>query len=172
MKQELVTTPRVFERAGRVFASSLDVAEFCGKRHYNVLRDIDNLECPENFRRLNFEEGVYTLSSTGPQEHRYFDMTKDGFTFLVMGFTGKKAAEFKIRYIEAFNKMEDALRGPLRATLPDLSDPAVLLPLLIQQAKANEAAQAQLAAQQPAQRRRAQPGWWTSLRATSSRVSR
>lgn len=167
MMQELVPTPRVFERNGRIFASSLDVAEFFGKRHADVLRAIDTLEFPENFRERNFASTVVLVQVGNTAAHRQdraFDMTKDGFTFLVMGFTGKKAVEFKIQYIDAFNKMEDALRGshPI-ATLPDLSNPDVLLPLLIELAKANKAAQAQLAAQQPG---------WTSSRATSSRGSR
>lgn len=70
------------------------------KRHDNVVRDIRNLDCSEEFRLLNFEESSYT----NLQGHRQacFNMTRDGFVFLVMGYRGKKAASFKEAYIKRF----------------------------------------------------------------------
>lgn len=69
--------------------SSLMVAEKFGKEHKNVLRDIQNLECSQEFTKLNFELSNYK-DSTGRKLPMY-EMTRDGFTFLAMGFTGKEA---------------------------------------------------------------------------------
>lgn len=90
--------------------TSQNIAEVFGKRHDNVLRAIDNLvkDLPSEWGVLNFEEGVEADQQNG-QEYRYFNITRDGFVMLVMGFTGKKATEFKLAYIEAFNAMEKKL---------------------------------------------------------------
>lgn len=85
------------------------VAEIFGREHKNVLRDISNLECSEEFNRLNFEPVEY-LDAKG-EKRPAFEMTKNGFVFLAMGFTGAKAAEFKEAYINAFDAMEKALRS-------------------------------------------------------------
>lgn len=65
------------------------MAEVFGKRHDNVLATIQTVDCSEEFNLLNFKEIEY-LDSRGRLQ-RSFDMTKDGFTFLVMGFTGSTA---------------------------------------------------------------------------------
>lgn len=80
------------------------VAQFFGKRHDNVIRDIQNLDCSEEFRLLNFEESGYK-NEQGKRQPCY-TMTRDGFVFLVMGYRGKKAAQFKELYIKRFNDME------------------------------------------------------------------
>ena len=97
---------------GTPMTTSLLVAEAFGKKHKNVLRDIDNLECSEEFLGLNFEPcmKIRELASGGKIQDRYFNITRDGFTFLAMGYTGKKAAEFKEKYIAAFNAMEQQLK--------------------------------------------------------------
>lgn len=87
--------------------TSMNVAEVFGKQHKNVLRDIKELDCSEEFRKLNFELSEYT-DSNGRKLPMY-TMTRDGFTFLVMGYRGKKAAKFKEEYIKAFNRMEKEL---------------------------------------------------------------
>tara|TARA_R110002110_G_scaffold64680_30_gene178892 strand:+ start:6731 stop:7219 length:489 start_codon:yes stop_codon:yes gene_type:complete len=92
-----------------VFANSRDVADFFGKRHDNVLRAIDALDCSAYFRDLHFEFSPYTVEGQ-TRTYPAFDMTKDGFTLLVMGYTGQKAMEFKLRYIKRFNEMEATLR--------------------------------------------------------------
>ncbi|UWL60716.1 Rha family transcriptional regulator [Brucella pseudintermedia] len=92
--RQTTTNPIVTIRNGKVFANSRDVADFFGKRHANVLRAIDDLECSPRFTQLNFEFSDY-LDSTG-RKLRSVNMTKDGFAFLVMGFTGKRALEFKL----------------------------------------------------------------------------
>ena len=89
-------------------ANSLLVAQMFGKRHDNVLRDIENLDCSEKFRLLNFEESSYRNEQGKRQP--CIDMTRDGFTFLVMGYRGKKAAAYKEAYIERFNQMEQFIK--------------------------------------------------------------
>jgi len=90
--------------------TSTDVARHFGKRHDRVLEAIRNLlpQLPSG-GLPNFREGYYTLPETGDQQHRQYLLTRDGFTLLAMGFTGKKALAFKLAYIDAFNRMEQAL---------------------------------------------------------------
>ena len=91
--------------------SSLDVAETFEKKHYHVLRDIKELECSEEFRLSNFGESSYRNSQNKKQPMYY--MTRDGFTLLVMGYTGHKAMKFKEAYIKQFNAMEKQLKEKL-----------------------------------------------------------
>ncbi len=93
---------------GHIKTNSLRVAEHFGKLHKNVLRDIENLECSAEFSRLNFEPRDY-IDERGKTQPM-IEMTRDGFTILVMGFTGKEAMQWKEAYIAAFNKMEVELR--------------------------------------------------------------
>lgn len=106
----------------RPVTTSLVVADVFGKRHDNVLRDIETLECSDAFRLLNFEERNRELvtGKNTVQEYRYFDITKDGFVFLVMGYRGAKAAQFKEAYISRFNELEDGLRSPTLPAIPAL----------------------------------------------------
>ena len=104
---------------GRVTTSSLIVAQHFNKRHANVLRAIQNLECSENFTQLNFELSEYKDDSS--KTNKYYIITKDCFMFLVMGFTGKEAALWKERFINAFNEMEASLRT--RQEIPYLFEP-------------------------------------------------
>lgn len=87
--------------------TSLNVAEVFGKHHKDVLKVIKNIECSEEFRLHNFAPTSY-LDSQGKIQPMY-EITRDGFSFLGMGFTGKKAAQWKEAYITAFNRMETAL---------------------------------------------------------------
>ncbi|WP_106378562.1 Rha family phage regulatory protein, partial [Escherichia coli] len=100
--------PCVTVENGRAVTTSVAVAEFFHKRHDNVLRAIANIECSDKFTALNFEASEYT-DSTGRKLPMY-QITKNGFVFLVMGFTGKKAASFKEAYIAEFDRMEVELR--------------------------------------------------------------
>ncbi|EFY5855089.1 MULTISPECIES: Rha family phage regulatory protein [Enterobacteriaceae] len=100
--------PCVTVENGRAVTTSVAVAEFFHKRHDNVLRAIANIECSDKFTALNFEASEYT-DSTGRKLPMY-QITKNGFVFLVMGFTGKKAAAFKEAYIAEFDRMEAELR--------------------------------------------------------------
>lgn len=94
-------------QGSQVMTTSLKVAEYFNKRHDNILRGINKLECSKEFRALNFEEASY-LDEQG-KLRPMFKMTKDGFIFLVMGFTGKAAAQIKEAYINAFNWMAEQL---------------------------------------------------------------
>lgn len=87
---------------------SLFVAKFFNKRHDTVLRDIKNLDCSDEFNLHNFVETSYKDSQGRKQ--KAIAMTKDGFTFLVMGYRGKKAAKFKEMYIKRFNEMEQYIK--------------------------------------------------------------
>ena len=92
---------------GKPTTTSLQVAERFGKLHKNVLQSIEQLECPEDFNRLNFQPIARTDDRNRIQPA--YAITKDGFMFLAMGFTGKEAAAWKVRFIEAFNAMEAQL---------------------------------------------------------------
>lgn len=94
---------------GQITTTSNQIAEHFGKRHDVVLRAVRNLECSENFRLHNFAESSYT-NEQGKKMPCY-RITRDGFSFLAMGFTGKEAAQWKEAYITTFNKMEAELRG-------------------------------------------------------------
>ena len=87
---------------------SLFVAKFFDKKHSHVLRDIENLDCSDDFRQSNFGLTLYT-DEQGKRRPRYA-MTRDGFTFLAMGYRGEKAAKFKELYIKRFNEMEKFIR--------------------------------------------------------------
>lgn len=95
---------------GQAAASSRDIAEHFGKRHDHVLRDIEALgkDLP-NFGEMFFDTEI--PDSYGRPQRAYL-MNRDGFTLLAMGFTGKEALEWKIKYINAFNAMEQELRNP------------------------------------------------------------
>ena len=94
----------------RPVVSSRKVAEIFEKEHRRVLQDIRELSCGDDFSLHNFVQSTY-MSDRGKEYPEYL-MTRDGFTLLAMGFTGEKATQWKIKYIEAFNKMEAELRNP------------------------------------------------------------
>ena len=114
---KLILNPeyQLYERNGKPFCDSLQVAEAFEKRHDNVLRDIRNLDCSKDFRRVNFEESSYKNEQNKKQPKIL--MTKDGFIFLVMGYTGKKAAATKEAYINRFNQMEDFILSLLKTKM-------------------------------------------------------
>lgn len=91
--------------------SSLDVAETFEKEHRRVLQDIRELKCSDEFREHNFVQSSY--ADTQNKRQPMFLITRDGFTILVMGYTGEKAMRFKEAYIKQFNAMEKALQGKL-----------------------------------------------------------
>lgn len=94
-------------RDGKVFTTSQNVAVAFGKLHKDVLRKIDSLECSDDFTERNFTLSDY-VDGSGRRLPQW-SMTKDGFMFLVMGFTGKPAAAIKEGYISAFNEMAHRL---------------------------------------------------------------
>lgn len=114
------------EKKGIVTASSRVVAKHFGKEHRNVVRTIDSLiegllkieHPPEKY----FEE-VLVYDKQNHQRYREYNITRDGFSLLVMGFTGEKALRWKLRYIEAFNEMEQYIQAINTAKLefPELT---------------------------------------------------
>lgn len=107
----------------QVFCTSLDVAKVFGKRHDNVLADIklilnDLREIGTSNDLLNFQEVVRISKTTNPKNGKLvsrkmpiYNLTRDGFSLLAMGFTGKKALRFKIAFINAFNEMERIIKN-------------------------------------------------------------
>lgn len=96
----------------QVVTTSKNVSELFGKRHSDVLKSIRNLYCSDEFRSKNFIFSLKTkeLPNGGYSKCPFFYITRDGFTFLAMGFTGKDAAKRKEIYVQAFNRMEDIIR--------------------------------------------------------------
>mgnify|MGYP001046351850 FL=1 len=92
----------------QVTTDSLTVADRFGKRHRDVLRSIKLLKCSKDFNARNFAPVEY--KDQKGEKRTYYDMTQDGWMFLVMGFTGEKAAEWKEKFIVAFRAMEAELR--------------------------------------------------------------
>lgn len=92
--------------------TSLKIAEFFGKRHDNILTKIKLLDCSSEFRDLNFKESQIDqeMPTGGIKKQPMYYITKDGFVFLTMGFTGSKASKFKEAYINKFNQMEKTLK--------------------------------------------------------------
>lgn len=99
-----LSAPKVTVHNGKAVTTSQAVAEYFNKRHDDVLKKLRALECSTDFSARNFAEAEYK-DEQGKKRPMY-EMTKDGFVFLVMGFTGKKAAAFKEAYIAEFNRME------------------------------------------------------------------
>ncbi len=99
----------VFENNNEAVTNSRLVAECFEKRHSDILRAIEKLNCSKEFSQRNFALTSY-IDRQGKNRPEYF-ITKDGFTMLAMGFTGAKAMQFKEAYINAFNKMEHLLKG-------------------------------------------------------------
>jgi len=104
----------VTEYKGVAIVSSRFVADVFGKRHDNVIKAIERAECSENFRNLHFKVSFYR---EGKGKYKEYLLTKDGFAFVVMGFTGKKAAQFKEAYINRFNQMADFIKSLSAAKL-------------------------------------------------------
>lgn len=91
----------------QMFTTSLIVAEAFEKNHFDVLKAIKNLECSPEFNKRNF--AVVEYKDAKGEMRPAYRLTRDGFAFLAMGFTGKKAAAWKEKFLEAFNAMEAAL---------------------------------------------------------------
>lgn len=100
---------KVENRNGEVWTSSRNVSEVFGKQNKNVNQTIANLMAENSAVKNLFVESKYR-SSRGRMETEYW-MTRDGFSLLAMGFTGRKALQWKLKYIEAFNAMEERLKS-------------------------------------------------------------
>lgn len=100
----------------KVVTTSLKVAEIFEKEHRDVMKSIRNLTAQNFAVKKMFVEESY-LNSRNQQQPMFY-MNRDGFTLLAMGFTGSKAMEFKLKYIDAFNKMEKQIKEETQFRLP------------------------------------------------------
>lgn len=93
--------------------TSRKIAKLFGKRHSDVVRAINELDCSDDFRERSYALSQYDqkMPTGGNKSVNEFLITKDGMTFLVMGFKGKEAAKFKESYINAFNWMTELLQN-------------------------------------------------------------
>ena len=117
----------------RPMTTSIMIAEVFGKEHYNILAKIKENEC--NFNALNFKVVEYT-DSKGETRPMYL-LDRDFASFLIMSFTGKKAVEWKLKYIKAFNDMEQAIKSQASKLLPKTYKEALYQ--LIEQVEINDA---------------------------------
>lgn len=101
----------VFIQDQQIKTDSLKVAEAFGKNHRDVLRKLESLDCPSNFNERNF--ALVSYKDAKGEYRPMYEMTKDGWMFLVMGFTGEKASQIKVSFIDAFNQMSDLLQKQL-----------------------------------------------------------
>lgn len=105
---------------GQPVTTSLKVAELFGKQHKDVLRKIAALDCSKDFNERNF--ALVTYQDGKGEARPSYEMTKDGFIFVVMGFTGAKAAATKEAYINAFNWMAEQLAAQRSQPAISLTD--------------------------------------------------
>jgi len=119
----------VFENEnGELVTTSLIVAKVFGRQHGHVLRDIKELNCSKEFYLSNFGETfiISKMPTGGERKDPCYEIKKDGFTFLVMGYTGEKAGKFKEDFIKAFNRMREmviSMKKSQQIVLPDFTDP-------------------------------------------------
>lgn len=121
-QQNLQFSELVQVREGQPVTTSLMVAEYFQRPHKDVLCSVKSLECSKLFYERNFSLTFYEtiMPKGGIRKNPMYYITRDGFTFLVMGFTGKVAAKFKEDYINAFNTMEETLRKNEANTVVEL----------------------------------------------------
>ena len=103
----------------QIVVSSRDIAKHFTKAHGDVLKSVDNLVRENSLTKKMFFEASREYKG---QAFRYFQMNRDGFSLLVMGFTGSKALEWKLKYIAAFNAMEQQLREKVVKPADDLKE--------------------------------------------------
>ncbi|MGP1238881.1 Rha family transcriptional regulator [Serratia sp. CY37869] len=124
--QSPVLAPEIIVSHGQAVTTTRSVSDFFGKRHADVIRRVETIDCSPEFTERNFALSDYQ-DPTGRTLPMY-QITKNGFVFLVMGFTGKKAAQFKEAYIAEFDRMESELASQRYGhnTLGDLTGTANL----------------------------------------------
>lgn len=141
--------------------TSLRVAEVFGKLHKDVLRAVKSLDCSEDFHKRNFAlmQKSIKIGNDAERKSPMYYITRDGFMFLVMGFTGKTAAKWKEAYIKAFNEMEAKIRAEQMAKAIEEHDrkEAIEYEKLLEREEREEAAiDARVAAMPPAKSRKRQ----------------
>lgn len=130
----------VIMKGQQAVTTSLQVADSFEKNHRDVLQSVRNLTAENSATTKMFFETTYK-NSRG-QEYPEFLMNRDGFTLLAMGFTGSRALEFKLKYIEAFNAMESHIKQQM--DMSNLSPELQLMANLVNNMAKQELAQKQL----------------------------
>lgn len=110
---------------GEIGVTSKVIADSFGKVHRDVLRAIEDLDCSESFRVRNYAHSYYT--SAQGKNLPCMLMTRDGFCFLAMGFTGRKAAQWKEAFIDAFNELEQAVISRQRSAMDCFGEAIALM---------------------------------------------
>lgn len=141
--------------------TSLRVAEVFGKQHKDVLRAVKSLDCSEDFHKRNFAlmQKSIKIGNGAERKSPMYYITRDGFMFLVMGFTGKTAAKWKEAYIKAFNEMEAKIRAEQMAKAieeHDRKEAEEYEKLLEREDREEAAIDARVAAMPPAKSRKGQ----------------
>ena len=148
MKDENKNTEELVQVVNKqLVTSSVTVAGNFEKRHDHVIRDIEvyKKDVP-NFGEM-FHKGT-TQDSYGREQKVYF-MNRDGFSLLVMGFRGQKALSWKLKFLAAFNAMEEQLMKSMNPELPDFNNPAVAARAWADQYEAREKAEKELEEAKP-----------------------
>ena len=153
--------------------TSLRVAEVFGKQHKDVLKAVKSLDCSEDFHKRNFAlmQKSIKIGNGAERKSPMYYITRDGFMFLVMGFTGKTAAKWKEAYIKAFNEMEAKIRAEQMAKAIEEHDrkEAEEYEKLLEREEREEAAiDARVAAMPPAKSRKRQAEPQTTERQTTT----
>jgi Rha family phage regulatory protein len=145
-----INSELVFVRDGAAFTDSRIVADKFGKQHGHVLQAIDQVIDNignQKVASLMFQE-VMEFDEKANRAIRHFVMNRDGYMLVVMGFNGKEAMAIKLKFIEAFNRMEDELLKPAHPKI-DLWDPKSLRKLLADSSEVIEKQQETINAMQP-----------------------
>lgn len=103
----------------KIITTTLKVAEFFGRAHKNVMQSIKRMDCSDEFLTANFSAVKFQHRGN---EYNAYEMTKNGFMFLVMSFTGKKAARIKEAYISAFDWMTEQLHLEASTVTAELNE--------------------------------------------------
>ncbi|MDR0807157.1 MAG: Rha family transcriptional regulator, partial [Enterobacteriaceae bacterium] len=126
--QITLSSPEIAVVNGIAITTSLSIAEYFHKNHKHVLDKIRLIisECDDSYHQPNFRQVVRNVSGGDGAIRKMpmFELTRDAFVLIAMGFTGKKALQWKIEYINAFNKMEAELcNRPVSRTTTDQRTP-------------------------------------------------
>ncbi|MBV7311058.1 Rha family transcriptional regulator [Morganella morganii] len=121
IQSRISSSPSVFIHDGKAITTSISIADYFQKTHDNVLKKIRSViaDCDEKYHLVNFNEVVrdVTGGDGAVRKMPMYELTRDGFVLIAMGFTGKKALQWKINYINAFNSMEAELFSPKKSTV-------------------------------------------------------
>ncbi len=101
----------IFQKGVRFFTTSLDISDNFTKTHKEIMRAIKNAHCSDVFRRRNFVPREYTKRGKSTD---YYDVSEAGFSWVILGLTGKEYAPWKEKYINTFQYMRNLISDPTR----------------------------------------------------------